>query len=125
MNRTLTISIDQDWKQRLRSAADLAETGIQHGRYQGEFLNFATPATFFGHLNMQRWNLLNLMLGLRTIDMRELARRLRRDVRYVHEDATALVQLGLLEENEHGAVSCPYASIHIDMTLTAKLKQAA
>lgn len=39
----------------------------------------------------------------------------RRDVKRVHDDATALVELGLIERSETGALSCPYVDIHVDM----------
>lgn len=54
--------------------------------------------------------------------MRELARRLGRDVKRVHEDAAALIELGLIEKDERGALLCPYENIHVDMVVA---RQAA
>lgn len=51
--------------------------------------------------------------------MRELARRLGRDVKRVHEDASALVALGLVERGESRAFACPYVNIHVDIHLAA------
>jgi len=50
MSRTLTITVEPDWKKDLRHFGALAQKGIDTGQYQGEYLNFATPDTFFGHL---------------------------------------------------------------------------
>ncbi len=36
-----------------------------------------------------------------------------------HEDAAALVALGLIERTEEGALRCPYEDIHVDMHLAA------
>ncbi len=47
--------------------------------------------------------------------LRELARRLGRDVRRVHEDVTTLTELGLIERTDRGGVVCPYDDIHVDM----------
>lgn len=51
--------------------------------------------------------------------MRELARRLGRDVKRVHEVAAALVELGLIEKDERGALSCPLENIHVDMMMVS------
>jgi len=117
MSRTLTITVEPDWKKDLRRFGALAQKGIDTGQYQGEYLNFATPDTFFGHLSANRWRILTCLLDAGTLGVRELARRMRRDVKRVHEDAQALVQLGLLEKTAQGALHCPYGRINIDMAL--------
>lgn len=58
------------------------------------------------------------MMGSGTVGVRELARRLGRDVKRVHEDAQILVKLGLLEKDQSGALLCPYNDIHVDMHVT-------
>jgi predicted transcriptional regulator len=68
--------------------------------------------------------LLNALLGSGTVGVRELARRLGRDVRRVHEDAAALVELGLIEKDERGALYCPYGNIHVDMVMAPSTKVA-
>lgn len=112
--RTLTITVDPDWQGALRAAARGAfgATG-----YQGETLNFETPAAFFGRLTERRWALLRLLQGAGTLTVRELARRMARDVRRVQEDVEVLSELGLVERNESGAVVCPFIDIHVDMHL--------
>ena len=55
--------------------------------------------------------------GKGDLAVRELARRVGRDVKRVHEDVTALADLGLVERTGTGGVVCPFASIHIDMHL--------
>jgi predicted transcriptional regulator len=42
-------------------------------------------------------------------------------VRRVHEDASILAELGLIEKGAKGKLSCPYKDIHVDM----HLRQAA
>lgn len=49
--------------------------------------------------------------------VRELARYLQRDVKRVHEDAQVLVELGLIERDTKGSLSCPYVDIHITPNL--------
>ncbi|MGB6009619.1 hypothetical protein [Castellaniella sp.] len=117
--RTLTITNNADWEVALRTAGTRAAAGLKAESYQGETLNFESPAAFFAHINERRWHMLREMLGHGTVGVRELARRVGRDVKGVHTDAAMLVQLGLLKRDGKGALSCPYDSIHIDMHLEA------
>ena len=121
MKRTLTITTRQDWKAALRDAGAAAAEGIEQGKYQGETLNFETPGAFFSRLSERRWAMLTELQGAGSVGVRELARRLGRDVKRVHEDATALVELGLIERAESGALSCPYADIHVDMHVAREI----
>ncbi|MDR2093323.1 MAG: hypothetical protein LBP58_08440 [Azoarcus sp.] len=119
MNRTLTISIRTDWKTEIIDTMARAQTGLARETYMGETLNFETPAAFFSRLTTNRWAMLNALQGASSIGVRELARRLGRDVKRVHEDAAELVELGLVERADNGALSCPYADIHVDMHIAA------
>ncbi|WP_441294043.1 HVO_A0114 family putative DNA-binding protein [Achromobacter ruhlandii] len=105
--------------------ATRAVAGARSGEYQGERLNFESAAAFFGQLTELRWNMVREMLGAGRVGVRELARRLGRDVKRVHQDAHALVALGLLEQDEGGGLICPFADIHIDMHLTQDRRKAA
>jgi predicted transcriptional regulator len=110
--RTLTITVDPDWQAVLRTAAQRA---FGAATYQGEFLNFETPGAFFGKLTQRRWDLLRALQGTGDVSVRELARRVGRDVKRVHEDIAALTDLGLVERTDRGGVLCPFADIHVDM----------
>jgi predicted transcriptional regulator len=118
--RKLTITTNADWRAALREAGARAEKGLEGGEYQGETLNFETPGAFFARLTERRWELLHELLGSGTVGVRELARRLGRDVKRVHEDAGILIDLGLIEKDERGALFCPFGNIHVDMIMTPK-----
>lgn len=109
--RTLTITLSPDWRAGLRRAGKAA----QADRYQGETLNFESPGAFFGRLTERRWALVTALLGQGVLAVRELARRVGRDVKRVHEDVQVLAELGLVERNDAGGVLCPFADVHIDM----------
>lgn len=114
-DRYLTITLQPDWKSALRTAAQVAKADS----YQGEVLNFETPAQFFGQLTEKRWDIVRAAQGKGDLAVRELARVVGRDVKRVHEDIVSLAELGLLERTESGGVMCPYTSMHIDMYLKA------
>lgn len=117
--RQLTITQQADWKSALRDAGVKAVCGMTSGRYQGETLNFETPAQFFGQLTEKRWNIVRLMQGAAAMSVRELARRLARDPKRVLDDVRILLELGLIEKTPEGKIVCPFADIHVDMHLAA------
>ncbi|NTV11058.1 MAG: hypothetical protein HGA47_09835 [Zoogloea sp.] len=112
--RTLTVTINPDWRSALRSAAGGA---FAASTYQGETLNFETPAAFFSRLTENRWAMLHALQGAGEVAVREFARRLGRDVKRVHEDAGVLTELGLIERTDRGGLVCPFDDIHVDMHL--------
>lgn len=114
MERTLTITVRADGWTTLR---ELARAGFAAQSYVGEYLNFETAAQFFGRLTARRWDIVRSLQGSGPLSVREVARRVDRDVKRVHEDVRALIELGLIEKAEGGGVVCPYADIHVDMHL--------
>jgi len=112
--RTLTITINTDWQGALHAAA---QAGFTAAGYQGEALNFKTPEAFSRKLTNRRWTSLHVLQGAGEVSVRELALRLGRDVKRVHQDAGVLVHLGLIERTERGGLLCPFDDIHVDMHL--------
>jgi predicted transcriptional regulator len=119
--RTLMITMTDDWRSSLRSAGRHA-TGRT---YQGEVLNFETAGSFFGKLTERRWAMVHALQGQGPMPVREVARRVGRDVRRVHDDIQVLTELGLVERTEDGGVECPFETVHIDMRLTGMQPLAA
>jgi predicted transcriptional regulator len=113
-DRILTIHLQPDWRAGLRATARKAKAKT----YQGEELAFETPGAFFGKLTERRWNLVHALQGQGVVSIRELGRRVGRDVKRVHEDVAILIELGLFERTETGIV-CPFKRIHIDFELAA------
>jgi len=119
--RTLMITMNADWRAALRSAGKRATAR----GYQGEVLNFETAGSFFGKLTERRWTLVHALQGKGPMSVRELARRVERDVRRVHDDVEVLAELGIFERTDSGGVVCPFDAVHIDMRLTARPPLAA
>ena len=113
--RHLTITLQPDWKAAIRTVGVTAKADT----YQGEVLNFETPAQFFGQLSEKRWDIVRAAQGKGELSVRELARMVDRDVKRVHDDIVILAKLGMLERTDGGGVACPYTSMHIDMYLKA------
>ena len=113
--RRLTIKLTTDWREDIRAAL---RTGFGAKSYQGETLSFETPATFFGKLTEKRWEIVRSLQGQGPLSIREVSRRVKRDFKRVHEDVSALVELGLLERDDRGVI-CPFDRIHVDIELKA------
>ena len=71
------------------------------------------------------WALVRELQGHGEIAIRELARRVGRDVKRVHADVGVLTELGLVERGSSGGVVCPFAEVHIDMRLQPATASAA
>ena len=119
--RTLTITLQPDWQAALRQVAVRA----RQTAYAGEVLNFESPGVFFSRLSEKRWALVRALQGQGELAVRELARRVGRDVKRVHQDLQVLVDLGMVERGDGGAVNCPFVHVHIDMHLQAPQRMAA
>lgn len=87
------------------------------GEAQGDVISFETPALLFKVLSGKRWEVLNAMTGAGPMTIRELARRLRRDVKAVHGDVTALLNAGILQKTDAGQIVFPFDALHVDFML--------
>ncbi|TNL01878.1 glycosyl transferase family 1 [Kosakonia cowanii] len=82
----------------------------------GHFLSFLSWELLHDTLSPNRMAIIKTMTGAGEISIREVARRLKRDVRAVHSDVTKLITQGVIEKGESGIVF-PYDDIHVDFTL--------
>jgi predicted transcriptional regulator len=57
------------------------------------------------------------MTGAGPMTIRELARRLGRDVKAVHSDVQALLHAGILQKTDTGRIVFPYDALHVDFIL--------
>lgn len=89
------------------------------GAYQGEHFAYASPAALFREITPKRWELLARLQQIGPLAVRALARDLGRDVRRVHDDVTALLEVGLIEKTADGKVCVPFKEIRIDSVLKA------
>lgn len=115
MSRTLTITIEEDWRKSLESNARRAMSG----EVVGEILGFASADLFFSKLTPGRLALLRQVQGKGIMGVREIARLVGRDVRRVHDDIQILLELGLFEKTPDSKIFCSYDDIHVDMHLRA------
>jgi len=89
------------------------------GRKQPARISFATPELLWKVLTAKRWELLKAMAGAEAMTMREVARRVGRDVKAVHADVHALLDAGLIDRTEGKRLVFPFDAIRVEFTLHA------
>lgn len=89
------------------------------GKRQGAHISFASEELLWKLLTAKRWELLKTMAGAGPLSIRELARRVERDVKAVHGDVHALLEAGVIDRGEDGRIEFPYDAVHVDFVLRA------
>lgn len=82
------------------------------------FIGFADERSLWTTLTPLRWDILKAMTGSGALALREIARRVGRDVRGVHTDIHALLAVGLITRDAAG-FCFPYDAVHVDFVLKA------
>jgi predicted transcriptional regulator len=100
-------------------AARLIDAGRESELEHVARMGFATVELLWKTLTPKRWNIVEKMTGAGPLGVRELARRLARDVRGVHADITALAKAGLIDRTEDGKYSFPYSRVKVRFDLRA------
>lgn len=108
---TLEVSSRNDTNRRFLRAFE--------GEAQGEFISFETPALLFKVLTQKRWELLAVLTGAGPVTLREAARRVERDVKAVHGDVHALLDVGILWKTEDGRIVFPFDALRVNFVLKA------
>lgn len=86
-------------------------------RYRGERFGFESPAALFRTLTPKRWELIEALQAAGPMTQRALARAVGRDVKNVHSDAVALLEVGLVEKTEEGKLTVPFDEIRAGFVL--------
>jgi len=81
-------------------------------------ISFDTYERMRALLNAKRWDILRTMAGAGPLSIREIARRVGRDIKAVHGDVTMLATCGVIDRTDTGVVF-PYDTIHVDYKLHA------
>jgi predicted transcriptional regulator len=115
--KTAVIEINPDWKAALRTGAKGIRQAAKSGRTQTATFSYASPELLFSEISPKRWGVLEAMSGAGELSLRELARRLERDVKSVHRDVHVLLAIGLLGKAGSGKIVCPFDRVRVDFTL--------
>jgi len=98
----------------LERAKAAAQSGLPA---QAAHISFETPEHMWRVLSENRWGILRAMTGAGPIGVRELARRVGRDVKAVHTDITALLEAGVIDRTAHSKLLFPYRHVKVQFAL--------
>jgi len=76
-------------------------------------------------LGGNRWALLQSMCGAGALGLRELARRVGRDVKAVHTDTRLLLNAGVIDKTDDGKLLFPYRTIKLQAEFSDPQAMAA
>lgn len=110
---TVTIGVASTADVKARAARAFA------GKAQGSFISFASAELLWKTIAPKRWEILKAMTGAGPIAVREVSRRVGRDVKSVHGDVQVLLKAGVLERAAEGGILFPYDEVHVDFVLRA------
>jgi predicted transcriptional regulator len=99
--------------------ADFAHAWNSNKQQKAARISFASTELLWKVLTAKRWELLKALCGAGPVSIREAARRVERDVKGVHGDVVALLEAGLLNRTENGAIEFPYEAIKVEFLLQA------
>lgn len=105
-----------DIRSRIAGAAKLASEGKDPE--VKPTLNFASYEDMHRILAPSRLALVKTLAGQGVLSIRELARRVGRDVQAVHRDITTLINSGVVERSNKG-IEFPYENIHFEFDVRA------
>lgn len=99
------------------SLADFSQAW-KSGQGSAPRISFASEELLWKVLSAKRWAILKAMTSAGPLALREIARRVERDVKAVHTDVHALLNAGLIERSDDGFLF-PYDGVHVDFMLKA------
>jgi predicted transcriptional regulator len=92
---------------------------LKTGEPQGAYRSFSSTTELWRTLSPKRWDVLKAMTGAGALSLREVARRVQRDVKSVHADVHILLNAGLLDKTDDGKLVFPFDAVHVDFMLQA------
>jgi len=80
-------------------------------------ISFDSVEDLWKALSFKKMDILKAMTGAGQLGIREVSRKVGRDVSAVHRDLQALIVAGIVDRTDDGKVVFPYDEIHVDFTL--------
>ncbi|MCD2173098.1 HVO_A0114 family putative DNA-binding protein [Rhizobium sp. C4] len=115
---TLTVRLSnfEDAEARLLEAAERAESG--RASEATPTLGFSSYEVMHRILAPSRLEIVKTLVGTGPLSIREVARRLDRDVQAVHRDVMTLINSGVIDRGEKG-IEFPYDGIRFEFDIKA------
>ena len=96
--------------------ADVAKAW-KTGEVANPRISFDSVEELWKALSPRKMDILKAMTGAGQLGIREVSRKVGRDVSAVHRDLQALIVAGIVDRTDEGKVVFPYDEIHVDFIL--------
>ncbi len=103
----------------LPKAKSRARRPVRTRTRRGVVIAFPNAEMLWKAIRPKRWQILRAMMGAGPLTIRDVSRRVKRDVKLVHADVHVMLDAGILEHTKTGQVILPFDAIHIDFALRA------
>jgi predicted transcriptional regulator len=90
---------------------------VKTGVFEGHRLSFISVELMWRVLAPKRWEILRAMTNQGPLSVREVARRVNRDVKAVHGDIKRLWLSGVVKKTDDGQIEFPYDEIRVEFTV--------
>lgn len=111
--KTVVLSVES-----IDDVAERTKLALQ-GKSQGAYISFASLDLLWKVLAPNRMAIVKALTGSGPLALREIARRVNRDVKAVHTDVQTLLKAGVLVKTETGKILFDYDAVHVDFMLKA------
>lgn len=114
----LNVKVGEPLESSLARAAQTMEA-LERGEAPAPYfgVGFADIGQLFAVFTPRRWDLLAVLREGGPMSIAELARRVKRDYKNVHNDVEKLAEWRAVEKDEKGRVVAPYSEIVVDVLL--------
>lgn len=119
-SQTLTICVMSLEEMKAYSRAYAKDVANEIPR-TGSVRAFVSQELLWKKLTPKRLEILNVMVGAGPMSIRELARRLSRDVKAVHGDVHALLKENLITKTEGGQIELPFDEVRLEVAMRAQV----
>lgn len=116
--KTLNLKVGEGIEANLGRVASMM-TALERGEKARPYfgIGFSDVGQMFSVFTPKRWDLLAALREGGPMTTAELARRLKRDYKNVHNDVSRLIEWLAIERDEQGRVFAPYAEIVVDVRM--------
>jgi predicted transcriptional regulator len=84
-------------------------------------ISFASVEDLWKTISPKKMDILKVMTGAGEMGIREISRKVGRDVSAIHRDIQALILAGVVQRTDNGKVVFPYDVMHVDFTITPRV----
>ena len=97
--------------------SDVAQA-CKKGTARDARISFDSVKDLWKMISPKKMDILKVMTGAGKMGIRDISRKVGRDVSAIHRDIQALILAGVVQRTDDGKVVFPYDAIHVDFTIT-------